>query len=108
MQKSLSSHDLTGKSIILRLDLDVPIKNGVVADNTRLKTALPSLKYCLAHAKKTILIGHLGRPEGEDQTLSLKPIMNELKRLINQDILWISSLSEAGKWRNGTSPLGLL
>lgn len=100
--------DIEGKNVLLRADLDVPLKDGRVDNNYRLQCLLPTLRECLKYAKRTCIIGHLGRPEGQEANLSLFPVRDELKRLINQDILFIDSgFSLGDRWR-GESPLVML
>ena len=65
---------VSGKKVLLRYDLDVPIENGQVMDDFRLKAGLPTLKLCLEHASQVILMGHVGRPNGEDPKFSVAPI----------------------------------
>ncbi len=103
----LSQTSLKGKKVLLRLDLDVPLKDGVVVDDRRLKLALHSLKKCLSEASQTLIIGHLGRPAGEDASLSLKPAINTLKSMIDRDIPLIPSLDGLGQWGTDT-PLAAL
>lgn len=109
MEINLAKANISHKNVILRLDLDVPLSpDGVVAELTRLEASLPSLRYCLEHAAKTLIIGHLGRPEGVDPKLSVKPALNELKRLIGQDILLFDSLEASGDWLKSDAKLGML
>ena len=64
-----------GKIVLLRLDLNVPIKNGKIADETRINKILPILKYLIQKKSKIIVISHIGRPKGKiNIDLSLKPI----------------------------------
>lgn len=104
----LTKELLQNKNILLRADLDVPIKGGRVENDFRLQALLPTIKYCLQYAKKTIIIGHLGRPEGEDPSLSLNPVRDSLKRLLNQDILLLPSGISPGERWTGESPLALM
>lgn len=68
-----------GKKVLLRLDIDVPIEEGKVAEDFRLKAGLPTLKLCLEHAHYVVILGHLGRPEGTVmKSLSVEPIYNWL------------------------------
>jgi len=100
--------ELKGKNVLLRADLDVPIKDGRVENNFRLVALLPTLKLCLENAHRTCLIGHLGRPESLDPAFSLAPIQEELKRLINQEILFITSGFSPGECWKGEFPLALM
>ena len=100
--------ELKGKNVLLRADLDVPIKDGRVENNFRLVALLPTLKLCLENAHRTCLIGHLGRPESLDPAFSLAPIQEELKRLINQEILFITSGFSPGECWTGEFPISLM
>jgi phosphoglycerate kinase len=66
---------IQGKKVLLRLDLDVPIENGKVVDDFRLHAGLDTLDFCLQHAAAVVILGHLGRPQGEDPNFSVKPIV---------------------------------
>ena len=68
--------DLKDKRVFLRLDLNLPLLNGQITDLTRLKAAIPTIKYCLDKGAKLVLGSHLGRPKTEEHrsTLSLEPI----------------------------------
>ncbi len=83
--KSLKNIKLQGKKVIVRLDLDIPIKNGKITDDTRLKESLPTLKL-LKKAKQVIIMGHLGRPKGNEKKYSLGPIALRLSKLLNVKI----------------------
>ncbi len=81
MPRVLTPHFIANKTVLLRLDIDVPFNeiNGkrVVAEDFRLKAALPSLYLCLQYAKKVIILGHVGRPEGQEvKELSVGPIVD--------------------------------
>ena len=79
--------DIYKKKIFLRVDLDVPIKNGQIADDTRLKAWFETLEYLLNQKAKVIIAGHLGRPEGKDDKFSLKPVAEwVLKRFKLNDL----------------------
>lgn len=71
----VSAHFVQDKVVLLRMDLDVPLDNGKIVEDFRLRVGLPTLQLCLDHAKQVIIIGHLGRPEGkENPSLSIAPI----------------------------------
>ena len=73
--------DLLGKIVLLRLDLNVPIKNGKITDETRINKILPVFKYLIEKKTKIIVISHVGRPKGKRNIdLSLKPICENLKK----------------------------
>lgn len=99
---------LKDKIVLLRLDLDVPIKDGQIENDYRLAAAIPTLKLCLEAAKKTLVIGHLGRPEVGDRTLTLKPVAERAGSLLQQSFLMIDSLEGIGEWQKSDSRLGML
>jgi phosphoglycerate kinase len=104
----LTQELIQNKKILLRADLDVTLKEGKVDNDYRLRALLPTLKFCLQYAQKTVIIGHLGRPTGEDSSLSLEPVRKCLISLLNQDIqLLVSGISPGERW-TGESPLALM
>lgn len=72
--KSLIGIDINGKTVLLRADLDVPLINGEISDDMRLQASLDTITYLLKQTKTIFIIGHLGRPEKEDKSLSLKVV----------------------------------
>lgn len=71
-----------GKRVLVRLDLNLPLNNGHVTDLTRLERSLPTLKELVAQGAKVIVLSHLGRPKGEDKSLTLAPIAKALEKAI--------------------------
>lgn len=84
----LTDLDLTNKRVLIRVDMNVPVKNGVISDDTRIRASLPSIRHCLQHGASVILMTHLGRPtEGEPKPEdSLAPVAARLSELLEQDI----------------------
>ncbi len=79
--------DIQNRKIILRLDLNVPIKDKMIVDDTRIKVCLPFIKKLIEKKAKIIIISHLGRPKGKkDSTLSLLPIYKYLKKKIQTNV----------------------
>ncbi|MFW5426191.1 MAG: phosphoglycerate kinase [Methylophagaceae bacterium] len=84
----MSDLDLAGKRVLIRQDLNVPLKNGAVADDTRIRASLPTIKLALEAGAKVMLMSHLGRPtEGEyAEEFSLSPVANHLAGLLGQQV----------------------
>ena len=79
--------NLREKRVLLRLDLNVPLKNGIIEDQTRIDKILPVINFLINKRCKIIVISHVGRPKGKiDEDLSLKPICENLEKKINQKI----------------------
>src|SRR3972149_9166128 len=77
---NITGLDMEGKRVVVRLDMDVPVKDGRVMDATRLDTEVPTLNYVADKATTVVILGHLGRPEGKVvEALSLKPVISELR-----------------------------
>ncbi len=81
--RSLKGVDVSGRRVLVRVGFDVPLKNGRVADDTRLQTALPTIEFLRKRKAKIVLISHLGRPEGKViDALRLEPIAERLSELL--------------------------
>ena len=79
--------NLNEKRVLLRLDLNVPLKNGVITDQTRIDKVLPTINFLIKKKSKILIISHVGRPKGRiNKDLSLKPICESLEKKINQKI----------------------
>ena len=91
---NLSSLDITNKNIVIRVDMNVPIKDGNVLDLTRIKASIPTINYALNSNSKILLISHLGRPAEEnfEEKFSLKPVALSLSKIINQSVEIIDNL----------------
>ena len=84
--------NLDQKKILLRLDLNVPLDNGKITDTTRIDKILPTIKFLLENKCKIIILSHIGRPNGKIvNELSLKPICEDLKKKLNQNIELITN-----------------
>ena len=88
-KKTVKDIDLKGKKVFVRCDYNVPMdENQNITDNTRIKAALPTIKYLLEQNCKIILASHLGRPKGEVKPeFSLKPVAKELSKLLGKDVI---------------------
>ena len=84
MKKIQDQLDLNEKKILLRLDLNVPLKNGKITDPTRIDKILPTINFLLKNKAKIIILTHVGRPKGKKTNeLSLKPICENLEKKVN-------------------------
>jgi phosphoglycerate kinase len=89
-KKTIEDIDATGKKVLVRVDFNVPIKDGEVGDDTRIQAALPTLKYLMDHQASLILCSHLGRPKGEVKPeFSLKPVADYLSKLLGQTVTFV-------------------
>ncbi len=95
--RRLADQDVKNKTVVIREDLNVPMKDGKVANDKRIRAALPTLKMALDKGAAVIAISHLGRPtEGEfDEKFSLKPVAEHLGRLLGQPVKVVKTLEEA-------------
>ena len=92
-KKTVKDIDVKGKKVLVRCDFNVPLKDGKITDNTRITAALPTIKYLMDNGAKVILCSHLGRPKGEVRhEFSLKPVANELSKLLNIDVKFATDI----------------
>ena len=94
---TLRDVDLKGKKVIMRVDFNVPVKEGVIKDDTRIKGALPSIQYVLENGGKLILMSHMGRPDEKGITpdTSMKIVADYLGKLLGKDIIFVADCAEA-------------
>ena len=96
-KKTLRDIDLKGKKVVMRVDFNVPIKEGVIRDDTRIKGALPSIKYVLEQGAALVLMSHLGRPDEKGITgdTTLKPVAVYLEKLLGKPVKFVADCAEA-------------
>jgi len=107
-KKTIEDVPVAGRRVLVRVDFNVPIKDGVIADDTRIQAALPTIKYLLDKDCKIVLMSHLGRPKGEFKPeFSLKPVAARLSELINkpvamaEDVVGPDAVEKAGGLKPG-------
>ena len=85
---SIRDLDLAGKRVFIRVDFNVPLKNGVIGDDTRIRASLPTVKYALDHGAATVILAsHLGRPKGKaNPEMSLRPVAARASELLGQPV----------------------
>src|SRR5512133_3955592 len=86
-KKTVRDIDVNGKRVLVRVDFNVPIKEGKVTDDTRIRAALPTIEYLLNNGASVILFSHLGRPKnGPDPKYSMKPVADYLSNLVKAPV----------------------
>jgi len=96
-KKTLRDVDLKGKRVVMRVDFNVPIKEGSIKDDTRIKGALPSIRHVLDNGGSLVLMSHLGRPKGKgyEAEFSLKPVAEYLANLLGRPVVFATDCANA-------------
>jgi len=108
-KKTVRDVDFRGKRVLMRVDFNVPLKDGVVSDDTRITAALPTIRYVLEQgASSLVLMSHLGRPKGKrNEEMSLKPAADRLAELMGKPVAFAKDCigeeveKEAGALKGG-------
>lgn len=89
---SIKSLEVANKRVLIRVDFNVPLKDGKITNNQRIVAALDSINYVLENgAKSLVLMSHLGRPDGlPNSKYSMKPVAEELQKLLNKNVTFLS------------------
>ena len=102
---NLTSLDITNKNLVIRVDMNVPIKDGIVADVSRINACIPTIKLALENNAKVLLISHLGRPkEGNfEEKFSMKPVAKSLSNILNEEVGFIEELESKDIFKGSSS-----
>lgn len=88
---SITDLDLAGKRVLMRVDFNVPLKDGAITNNARIVGALPSIEYALNKGASVVLMSHLGRPDGEpNPKYSMAPVAKELEKLLKRPVTFLN------------------
>ena len=88
---------LLGQRVLVRVDFNVPVKNGKVADNFKIQKSLPTIKFLLNSGSRVVLVSHLGRPKKKEKEFSLLPVAKELEKLLGVKVCF-DSLENQDDW----------
>ena len=91
--KTITDFNVEKRRVFLRLDLNVPLKDGVITDTTRLDAATPTIQYLLDQKAKLVIASHLGRPKGKEDKYSLEPVALWLQQKFNVEVHFIDEVS---------------
>lgn len=92
MKKTVRDIEVTGKTVLVRCDFNVPMKDGVIVDDSRIVAVLPTIDYLLDQGAKIILMSHFGRPEGTpNMKYTLKPVAERLTEFLGKEVFFVSS-----------------
>ena len=90
MKQTIEGLQVDNKTVFVRVDFNVPMKDGVITDDTRIRSALPTINYLIEKGAKVILASHFGRPKGERKPeMSLAPCAKHLSELINKPVAFV-------------------
>jgi phosphoglycerate kinase len=91
VKRSIKDLDLKGRRVFIRVDFNVPVKNGVIGDDTRIRASLPTIQYALEQGATVVLASHLGRPKGKPNAeFSLEPVATRLAELLDRPVTFAS------------------
>lgn len=109
-KKTVREIDVRDKRVLVRCDFNVPMENGSITDDRRIRESLPTVLELINRGARVILVSHLGRPEGKDERFTLKPVAKRLAELIRREVAFAGDCigAEARKAAEALSPGGVL
>lgn len=92
MKKTIEDIEVKNKRVIVRCDFNVPMQDGAITDDSRIRAALPTIQYLKEHDARVILMSHMGRPKGEPKMeFTMKPVADRLSELLGTEVVFVSS-----------------
>ena len=92
MKKTIEDIEVKNKKVIVRCDFNVPMQDGAITDDSRIRAALPTIQYLKEHDARVILMSHMGRPKGEPKMeFTMKPVADRLSELLGTEVVFVSS-----------------
>ncbi|MEW5884441.1 MAG: phosphoglycerate kinase [Armatimonadota bacterium] len=109
-KKTVRDIDVRDKRVLVRCDFNVPMENGSITDDRRIRESVPTLLELINRGARVILVSHLGRPEGKDERFTLRPVAKRLAELLRRDVAFAGDCigAEARKAAEALSPAGVL
>ena len=92
MKKTIEDIEVKNKRVIVRCDFNVPMQDGAITDDSRIRAALPTIQYLKEHDARVILMSQMGRPKGEPKMeFTMKPVADRLSELLGAEVVFVSS-----------------
>ena len=92
MKKTIKDVNWEGKTAVMRCDFNVPLKDGAITDDTRIRAALPSINFLIDHGARIVIMSHLGRPKGKpNPEMSLAPVAARLSEYLGKEVKFVPS-----------------
>ncbi len=97
-KKNIEDIEVSGKKVLVRCDFNVPLKDGQITDDNRLRGAMPTIENLVSRGAKVILCSHLGKPKGEaKKELSLAPVAEKLSEMLGKEVVFAADDNVVGE-----------